>query len=188
MRNDHETHDQSPATAVLEGASRSKSRKVRAGFATLAVLGLGAGLTMAAFTGNVQFRGGVVAADSDVFELQGQVTDTNRTPDGAWTPVNVAIGDIVLASDQAQTVEKTLWVQDGSGSELTSVTGTTVQWTGEEPPGVDVKVGEWAPFASDGTTDMTRWQASLTVAAGAAGATGSFTIDVTGTGPGRSAE
>lgn len=108
-----------------------KSRKLRAGFATLAVLGMGAGLTTAAFTGNVPFAGNVGVNE---FGLVGTYMTHSGDPSGTATWAgSVTLSDVQItqASDGGDWVHyRYLWIKDASGADITRVDGDTLKLNG----------------------------------------------------------
>lgn len=113
--------------APVEATPRenTNSRKTRAVLASLAVLGLGAGLTMAAWTDNVTFTRDVTIGEEGSLHLLGAVGENGsvNVPDGVWEN-EVTIDGLDL--DGAQTDVQRLWVK--SPVDLT-VTGDSPQLT-----------------------------------------------------------
>jgi hypothetical protein len=172
MRSTHQHHDHGPEQ-IEQGNGRS--RKLRAGLAGLAVLGLGAGLTLAAWTGNVNFAGTASASEDGTFQLQGLVND-GTTPDAGaeWSDVDVAFTFEELSNDGET---QTLWVRDSDGRAITldGAGGFALQWAGGKPTWVV------APDAVQFTqVGGEMWSAPLTMSANAAGDEASVSIDVTG--------
>jgi hypothetical protein len=135
------------ASDELAVASNGKSRKLRAGFATLAVLGMGAGVTLAAFSDNVPFIGNV---GTDAPQLMAQVTDSTwHSTSGSWQKVGngegISIDDLTLKPGEK--VERFLHVKDSLGYAIASSdVKTTLE--SELPEGVVVTVGgvkNWGP-------------------------------------------
>lgn len=103
---DHRTADATPSTESAPSTNR-RSRRMRGGLASLAVVGLGAGLTLAAWSGDVAFTGTVTktrTADDIISTLEARAvwmdgnTAETVSAEGGWQRFEVenGVGEIPI--------------------------------------------------------------------------------------------